>query len=69
MQTQKPTQLSLYDFNFCEPDLEDSIDNLFTENDMIRFGKGRKGWQENDIMSLMVFYFSIDFGNKPISLH
>jgi integrase/recombinase XerD len=29
--------------------LTSSIDDLFTENDLKRFGKGRKGWYENDI--------------------
>ncbi|MED4019194.1 site-specific integrase [Sutcliffiella cohnii] len=49
MQTQDPIQLSIFDFNLDEPEIEDSIDNLFTENDMVRFGKGRKGSHENAI--------------------
>lgn len=31
------------------PDLESSVENLFSENDLIRFGKGWKGWFENAI--------------------
>jgi integrase/recombinase XerD len=49
MQTQEPIQLSLFDIQLDEVDPADSIDNLFTENDMIRFGKDRKGWHENGI--------------------
>ncbi|WP_227936418.1 tyrosine-type recombinase/integrase [Alkalihalobacillus deserti] len=53
MQTQDSIQLSLFDFNFEGSDQgndkECIIEELFTENDMIRFGKGRKGWNENGI--------------------
>ncbi|MFC0525757.1 tyrosine-type recombinase/integrase [Pontibacillus salicampi] len=35
-------------FDFDE-DFTTTIDDLFTENDLSRFGKGRKGWNENDI--------------------
>lgn len=55
MQTQDPQhqvsiQLSLFDYSLTETDPEDNIDSLFTENDLIRFGKGRKGWYENVII-------------------
>ncbi|TYS12992.1 site-specific integrase [Rossellomorea vietnamensis] len=49
MQNQDTVQLSLFDFNFDEADESGGIENLFTEKDMSRFGKGRKGWSENDI--------------------
>jgi predicted ATPase len=49
MQNQDTVQLSLFDFNFDEADQSGGIENLFTEKDMSRFGKGRKGWSENGI--------------------
>jgi integrase/recombinase XerD len=36
-------------FNFEDAELVADIDGLFTENDLNRFGKGRKGWHENVI--------------------
>jgi integrase/recombinase XerD len=36
-------------FNFEDAELVTEIDDLFTENDLNRFGKGRKGWHENVI--------------------
>ncbi|KPL57827.1 tyrosine-type recombinase/integrase [Rossellomorea vietnamensis] len=49
MQNQDTVQLSLFDFNFDKADESGGIENLFTEKDMSLFGKGRKGWYENDI--------------------
>lgn len=40
-------QLS-FDFeDETNPDLESNVEDLFSENDLIRFGKGWKGWCEN----------------------
>lgn len=38
------------------PDLESSVEDLFSENDLIRFGKGWKGWYENDTMKRARIY-------------
>lgn len=43
------------------------IDDLFTENDLKRFGKGRKGWHENDISQNKSSVLGIEnpfFGNN-----
>jgi hypothetical protein len=59
MQNQDPIQHSL---SFVESDQSDNIDNLFTQKDMSRFGKGREMWGYINHQ----YAYSVEFDSKEL---